>query len=98
MRTSGFFAKVLFLCAVGLALESRPAIGQLNQFEIREPKVEKGEFEIELLGDYSFGPPRRRFIETAPGSFLLDDNGFDRQRHALEFGYGLTNWLNLRVV
>jgi hypothetical protein len=85
---------MLVVCTAALAVASRPAIGQ---FEIREPKVEKGEFEIEYLGDYSFGPPRRRFIEVAPGSFLFDDNDFNRQRHTLELGYGLTKWLGLRV-
>jgi hypothetical protein len=78
-------------------LASRPSYAQLNQFEIKEPKVEAGEVEVEFLGDYHFGQPRRRFIEASPGSFLGDDNDFNRQRHTLEIGYGLSKWLGLQI-
>jgi hypothetical protein len=94
MRISGL---LIILCAAVLALA--PALGsaQINQFEIKEPKVEAGEVEIQVLGDYNFGQPRRRFIEASPGSLLFDANEFSRQRHVLGFGYGLTNWLGLEV-
>jgi hypothetical protein len=71
------------------------ASAQLNQLEIKEPRVEAGEVEVELLGDYHFGQPRRRFIEESPGSFVLDANEFNRQRHTFGLGYGLTKWLGL---
>jgi hypothetical protein len=73
------------------------ANAQINEFQVKEPKVEAGEIELEYLGDYHFGQPRRRFVEEAPGSFEFDDNAFSRQRHVLGLGYGLTNWLGLGV-
>src|SRR5262245_47172597 len=82
---------------VGATLAATPADAQLNQLEIKEPKVEAGEVEIEYLGDYHFRGPRRRFIEPSPGAFVLDDNELARQRHSFELRYGLTRWLGLRV-
>jgi hypothetical protein len=81
---------------MGTALVGPAAYAQLNQFEIREPKVEAGEIQLEYLGDYHFGQPRRRF-EGAPGSFELDANEFARQRHTLGISYGLTKWLSLQL-
>jgi len=78
---------------VGATLLCAPAHAQL---EIRQPKVEAGEVELEYLGDYHFQRPRRRSIEASPGAFVFDDNEFNRQRHTLEMGYGLTSWLGLR--
>ena len=78
-------------------LAGAPARAQLNQLEIRQPKVEAGEVEVEYLGDYHFQRPRRRFIEESPGTFVFDDNEFNRQRHSLGIGYGLTSWLGLQV-
>ncbi len=93
MRTAvlGATGSSIFLCAALVGTAS----GQLNQFEIKEPKVEAGEVEVELLGDYHLGQPRRRFIEESPGSFVFDANEFNRQRHTLGLGYGLTKWLGL---
>lgn len=73
------------------------ASAQLNQFEIRQPKVEAGEVELEYLGDYHFGQPRRRFIDVAPGELELDGNEFNRQRHTIGLSYGLTKWLSLQI-
>ena len=83
----------------GVLMAVAPAHAQLNQFEIREPKVEAGEVEVEYLWDYHFQRPRRRFIEDPPGSgaVVFDDNDFNRQRHTLGLAYGLTNWLSLQV-
>ena len=83
----------------GVLTALAPAHAQLNQFEIREPKVEAGEVEVEYLGDYHFLQPRRRFIEAPPGSgtLVFDDNDFNRQRHTLGMAYGLTRWLSLQV-
>lgn len=95
MRLPALIAAVLGCCA--LIGAGAPASAQINQFEIKEPKVEKGETEIEYRGDYGFHAPRRRFIEESPGSFAFDDNEFARQRHSLSVGYGFTKWLNLQV-
>lgn len=76
-------------------LVGAPACAQ--QLEIKEPKVEAGEVEIEYLGDYHFGQPRRRSIEPSPGSLLFDDNEAIRQRHSVGIGYGLTNWLGVEL-
>jgi hypothetical protein len=73
------------------------ASAQLNQLEIRQPKVEAGEVELEYLGEYYFGQPRRRFVEEDPGAFEFDDNEFNRQRHTIGLSYGLTKWLSLQV-
>jgi hypothetical protein len=97
MRISGSHAGTLVLCTAALIIAPEPAQGQFNQFEIKEPKVEKGEFEIEYSGDYSFGQPRRRFIETSPGEFEFDANEFTRQRHTIGIGYGFTKWLSLQI-
>jgi hypothetical protein len=82
---------------VGVALGGPAAIAQLNQFEIRQPKVDAGEIELEYLGDYHFGQPRRRFIVGDPGELELDGNQFNRQRHTIGLSYGLTKWLSLQV-
>jgi hypothetical protein len=95
--------RIAVLTATGCAvlacamLAGGPASAQFNEFEIKEPKVEAGEVEIEYLGDYSFGQPRRRFAAEEPGEFEFDGNEFARQRHVLGLGYGLTNWLGLEV-
>jgi len=80
-------------------LVGHPANAQLNQLEIKEPRVEAGEVDVEYLGDYHFQRPRRRFLEEPPGSgaLVFDDNDFNRQRHTFGIGYGLTNWLGLQV-
>src|SRR5262245_28756878 len=84
---------------LGVLMAPLPARAQLNQFEIREPKVEAGEVEVEYLWDYHFRQPRRRFVEAPPGSgdLVFDDNDFNRQRHTLGMAYGVTKWLSLQV-
>jgi hypothetical protein len=97
MRTA-LFPAALSSVFLSLVVDA-PATAQINQLEIRVPKVEAGEVEIEYLGDYHFQRPRRRFIEEPPGSgaLIFDDNEFNRQRHTFGIGYGLTNWLSLQV-
>ena len=75
-------------------LTGAPANAQHN-LEIKQPKVEAGEVEIEYRGDYHSQQPRRRFIQTP--ELVFDDNGFNRQRHSIAIGYGLTKWLGLEV-
>src|SRR5262245_45146577 len=90
--------RIAVLGAAGLSLlMGSVAHAQLNQFEIKEPKVEAGEVELEYLGDYQFGQPRRRSFEASPGSFEFDANDFARQRHTLGLSYGFTKWLSLQV-
>jgi hypothetical protein len=91
----GLWASLLGLGA--LLLTPGAATAQLNQFEIKEPKVEQGEVEIEYGGDHHFQAPRRRFVEEDPAEFTFDGNEFNRERHSLGLGFGLTNWLNLQV-
>src|SRR5512145_80267 len=74
-----------------------PASAQLNQLEIKMPQVEAGEIELEYLGDYHFGQPRRRFVDAAAGASVVDDNDFNRHRHTLGLGYGFARWLGLQV-
>jgi hypothetical protein len=95
MRIAAFAATGVILLA-GAAL-SGAARAQLNELEIREPKVEVGEVELELRGDYNFGQPRRRMFVEPSGSLLADDNDFTRQRHMIALSYGLSKWLNLEV-
>src|SRR5262245_5057110 len=52
MGVSGLLSRVLLVCAAALLVAPVPANAQFNQFEIKEPKVEKGEVEIDYLGDY----------------------------------------------
>ena len=73
------------------------ASAQINRLEIKTPHVEAGEVELEYLGDYHLGQPRRRFVEATPGALVVDDNDFNRHRHALGLGYGLTSWLGLQI-
>jgi hypothetical protein len=84
-------------CLLAGAVLSGVANAQLNQLEIREPKVEAGEVELEYLGDYSFGQPRRRALVEPSGDLLFDANEFARQRHTFGIGYGLTKWLSLQL-
>lgn len=94
-------AVTLAACGAGVFLGAMLAGGtasaQLNQLEIKEPKVEAGEIELEFLGDYNFGQPRRRFFEASPGSFVFDANDFNRFRPTVGVGYGLTKWLSLQL-
>jgi hypothetical protein len=92
---SGWLACLIAL--LGTMLAGGTASAQLNQLEIRQPKVEAGEVELEYLGEYHFGQPRRRFIEEDPGAFEFDGNEFNRQRHTIGLSYGLTRWLSLQV-
>src|SRR5688572_6154281 len=96
MRIAALGAAGICIC-LGAVSVSAPAGAQLNQFEIREPKVEAGEVELEYLGDYHFGQPRRRFFEESPGSFEFDANEFARQRHTFGLSYGFTRWLSLQL-
>jgi hypothetical protein len=49
-----------------------PARAQFKHSEIKEPKVEAGEIDVESLADYFLGQPRRRFLEEPPGSLVFD--------------------------
>ncbi len=70
----------------------------VNQFEVKDLEVEQGEVEIEDQSDFAFGLPRRKFVildPTEPDEVEFDDNEIARQRHSIEIGFGLTNWLKV---
>ena len=92
-----FWAIVAIGALLADAALSGGAHAQLNQLEIKEPKVEAGEVELEYLGDYNFGQPRRRSFIEPSGDLLFDANEFARQRHTFGLGYGLTKWLSVQV-
>jgi hypothetical protein len=67
------------------------------QFEVKGLDVEKGGVELEYQGDYSFGHPRRKFEDEGGGEFEFDENEVTRQRHILELGFGLTDYLKIQL-
>ncbi|MEE8297071.1 MAG: hypothetical protein V3R26_04485 [Hyphomicrobium sp.] len=84
-----FFALMLLIGTLPAA--AGPAI---NQFEVKDLEVEQGEVEIEDQSDWAFGLPRRKFFVDGGGP-EFDDNEVARQRHSIEIGFGLTNWLKI---
>lgn len=89
VKTVGAILAALLGSAVAIA---GPAV---NQFEVKDLEVEQGELEIEDQSDFSFGQPRRKFVESDDGELEFDDNEVARQRHSLEMSFSLTNWLKL---
>ncbi len=85
----------LFL-ALMLLIGTLPAAAgpAINQFEVKDLEVEQGEVEIEDQSDWAFGLPRRKFFDDGDGP-EFDDNEVARQRHSIEIGFGLTNWLKI---
>lgn len=73
---------------------AEPAIGQ---FELKDLEAEPGEVEFQSQNAWSFGQPRRRVGEEAPGEFVYDENSVTRQRHALEIEMSVTHFLRMRV-
>ena len=82
------------LGAVVTAAQAEPAIGQ---FEVKDLEADPGEIEFQSQNAWSFGQPRRRIAEEAPGEFIYDGNSVTRQRHALEIEMSLTHFLRMRV-
>ncbi|MBL8566145.1 MAG: hypothetical protein JNM89_10560 [Hyphomicrobiaceae bacterium] len=76
------------------SVDAEPSIGQ---FELKDLEAEPGEIEFQSQNAWSFGNPRRRFSEEAPGAFVYDDNSATKQRHALEIEMSLTRWFRTRV-
>lgn len=83
----------MLLAGAGSAV-AEPAVGQ---FELKDLEAEPGEVEFQSQNAWSFGQPRRRIAEEAPGEFIYDDNAVARQRHALEIEMSLTHFLRMRV-
>ena len=85
----------------GLVMVSNPAAAgpAVNQFEVEEVNVEQGEVEIQISSDWSLGRPRRGIIIEDPADpdsdVIFDDNSITKQRHSVEVGLGLSNWLQL---
>ena len=80
------------LAVIGAAsLVARPAAAQ--EFEIKSPFVDEGEFEVEEHGNFQFRYPNQEQDEEADD----EDSGGDkeenvRQFHELSIGYGVTDW------
>lgn len=83
------------LSAIFFAVLACASANAQHHLEIEQPQVAAGEVEIEYRGDYHFQQPSRRFVQTP--ELVLDDNGFNRQRHSIGIGYGLTKWLGLLI-
>ncbi len=69
----------------------------VNQFEVKNLHNEPGEIEFQSQNAHTFGQPRRKFLEPAPGDFEYDGNALVRQRHALEIEMVLTRYFRSRV-
>jgi hypothetical protein len=92
-----FCAWVAIGALLAEAVLSGATYAQLDQLEIKEPKVEAGEVELEYLGDFNFGQPRRRSFVEPSGDLPFDVNDFARQRHTFGLGCGLTRWLSAQA-
>ncbi len=90
-RAWGLLSLALMLSIGTFPAAAGPAI---NQFEVKDLEVEQGEVEIEDQSDWAFGLPRRKFFVDGGGP-EFDDNEVARQRHSIEIGFGLTNWLKI---
>lgn len=84
----------LWLILWPMQLMAEPAIGQ---FELKDLENEIGEVELQSQNAYALGQPRRRYLQTDPGSFAYDTNSVTRQRHALEIEMTMTRFLRMRV-
>jgi hypothetical protein len=80
MLRNGFFGIVLTLS--GVAFGSFVASPAFAQFEIKSPKVEKGELEVEQHSSFQRGLPE-------------DDEA--RHGHEVSVGYGFTNFWNAEI-
>ena len=87
----GFSASMLGLSMLWGAALPAAAGPAVNQFEIKDLDIEQGEVEIEDQADFSFGQPRRKFIDGGGDDVEFDDNEVSRQRHSLELSFGLTS-------
>ncbi len=68
----------------------------INQFEVKDLEVEVGQWEFQSQNAYSWGQPKREFVEEEPGEFEFDENTVVRQRYALEIEVGILEWLRTR--
>lgn len=92
-----FFARTaagLSLLLAAGAAQAGPAIGQ---FEVKDLEVEAGTLQFQSQNAFALGQPRRRVVETSPGSFEYDDNSVTRQRHSLELEAHVTSFFRSRV-
>jgi len=89
MRSTARFLAIL--ATFGLGMVPATAGPAINQFEVKTLQIEQGEVEIEDQSDWAFGLPRRKFVAGPE----FDDNEVARQRHSIEMGMGLTDWLKI---
>lgn len=90
---TGGLAAVLIIWSASTP-KAGPAIGQ---FELKDLEAEPGTVEFQSQNAHSWGQPRRKFEEVAPGEFEYDDNSVIRQRHALEIEMTLTHFFRMRI-
>lgn len=90
------FALRISVASLAVLLGWGPAFAgpAVNQFEVKDLEVEQGEVEIEDQSDFITSQPRRKFVE-GDDEIEFDDNEIARQRHEIEIGFGLTNWLKV---
>ncbi len=74
-----FASGLATVAVVGSALTARPA--QADEFEIKSPLVDEGEFEFEEHGNVQWGFPKD-----------VEEDDAVRQFHELSLGYGVTDW------
>jgi hypothetical protein len=92
---------IKMLCCTGLLLSpyiaSASAGPAVNQFETKDLESAPGEMQFQSQNAISFGQPKRRIREDAPGDFTYDDNAVARERYALEMQMGITTWFRTRL-
>lgn len=93
MNRSASYWMAMILVVIAI----RPSVAgpAVNQFEVKDLDIEQGEVEIEDQSDWTFGDPRRKFAEPENRDLTFDDNEVAKQRHSIEMGLGLTDWLKL---
>ena len=79
-----------------LNLSSVLAGPAVNQFEVKDLEVEKGEWEFQSQNAHSFRQPSRKFKKDGENKYDYDDNSISKHRHALEIEVGLSHALRSR--
>ncbi|MAW33794.1 MAG: hypothetical protein CMK56_05245 [Proteobacteria bacterium] len=79
-----------------LNLSSAFAGPAINQFEVKDLEVDKGEWEFQSQNAHSFGEPSRKFKKDGENKYDYDDNSISKHRHALEIEVGLSHKLRYR--
>lgn len=92
-RSLGHLAGIAAGC-LSTAAAAGPGV---NQFEMKDLDSAPGEMQFQSQNAISFGQPKRKLVETAPGQFAFDDNTAAKERYALEMQMGITTWFRIRL-